>query len=84
MRLPLQVVLSPLSTSLHYPLLPRLKDRADILIFNPPYVPTDDHDSSDVGISAAWAGGMIGMTTTKLVLEAVPVSAIRLPRSVEM
>lgn len=32
----------------------------DILIFNPPYVPTDDDELGSEGIEAAWAGGTDG------------------------
>ena len=32
----------------------------DILIFNPPYVPTDDDELGSEGIEAAWAGGIDG------------------------
>ncbi len=35
---------------------------ADIVLFNPPYVPTESRELKDAasGISAAWAGGIDG------------------------
>jgi len=51
-------------------LLPRLAGRVDVLLFNPPYVPTDDDEvisestalrsSSEGLLAAAWAGGARG------------------------
>jgi release factor glutamine methyltransferase len=41
-------------------LLPRLKHAVDILIFNPPYVPTPDDEVGSTGIEASWAGGVKG------------------------
>ena len=40
--------------------LPRLDHAVDILIFNPPYVPTPDDEVGSVGIEASWAGGVKG------------------------
>ena len=69
--------LSPVLTSLHYPLLPRLRNNVDILLFNPPYYPTEEEEESEgqlgANITASWAGGLEGMNTTRLLLEAVPV-----------
>lgn len=52
-------------------------NKVDILVFNPPYVPTDEEEGADAqssaNISAAWAGGAIGMTTTEAVIHAAPV-----------
>lgn len=39
---------------------PRLVGRVDLLIFNPPYVPTPDNEITRGGIAAAWAGGSRG------------------------
>ena len=71
-------ILSPILTSLHYPLAQRLPNKVDILLFNPPYVSTVDEEEevgqAGAGITASWAGGLDGMTSTKLLLESVPVS----------
>ena len=42
------------------PLLDRCKQRIDVLIFNPPYVPTPDEEVSGNGIEVSWAGGERG------------------------
>lgn len=46
------------------PLAERLKNSVDVLIFNPPYVPTDEEEYKRSvethDISAAWAGGPTG------------------------
>ena len=42
------------------PLLDRLCGMVDVLIFNPPYVPTPDHEVGSTGIEASWAGGTDG------------------------
>lgn len=58
----------------------RVKHGVDILMFNPPYVPTDNMESEDAqegkDIRGAWAGGMHGMQVTDLLLERVNVSQI--------
>jgi len=41
-------------------LLPRLENAVDVLIFNPPYVPTPDEEVGSDGIAASWAGGRNG------------------------
>eukprot|EP00727_Mastigamoeba_balamuthi_P007600 m51a1_g3460 putative s-adenosyl-l-methionine-dependent methyltransferase (209) ;mRNA; r:695447-696230 len=42
-----------------------LKESLDVIVFNPPYVPTDDEELQSAcasrGIEAAWAGGKDGM-----------------------
>jgi release factor glutamine methyltransferase len=52
----------------------------DILVFNPPYVPTEEEEGDaaqfEGGISAAWAGGAVGMTTTEAMIQAAPVRSI--------
>jgi release factor glutamine methyltransferase len=41
-------------------LLPRMEHSVDILLFNPPYVPTPDDEVGGNGIEASWAGGQKG------------------------
>ena len=51
----------------------RLKHAVDILIFNPPYVPTYDDEADDAqqgaSIQGAWAGGKDGMQVTDILLD---------------
>jgi release factor glutamine methyltransferase len=35
-------------------------DSLDILLFNPPYVPSDEDELGSISIEAAWAGGANG------------------------
>ena len=53
-------VLETIQCDLGSALLPRFEERIDILIFNPPYVPTPDDEVSGNGIEASWAGGLKG------------------------
>jgi len=41
-------------------ILEELENKVDILIFNPPYVPTPDEEVGSNGIEASWAGGRDG------------------------
>lgn len=41
-------------------LLEQLENKVDVLIFNPPYVPTPDDEVGSNGIEASWAGGSNG------------------------
>ena len=56
-------------------LLYRLKHSIDVMMFNPPYVPTVSEESSIAqtsrGIEGAWAGGEAGMEITNSFLEVV-------------
>ena len=57
-----------LRASLMSALRPRADGKVDVLLFNPPYVPTEEEEEQmaqdDKGIAGAWAGGATG---TKLV-----------------
>ncbi|KAF4025919.1 hypothetical protein G4228_018070 [Cervus hanglu yarkandensis] len=55
-----QVHIQPIITDLVKGLLPRLKEKVDLLVFNPPYVVTPPEEVGSRGIQAAWAGGRSG------------------------
>ncbi|TNY18315.1 methylase [Rhodotorula diobovata] len=69
------VPLNPVLTDLTGALLPRLKHAVDCLVFNPPYVETDDDEAfqaqEDGVIERAWAGGVGGMRVTNRLLDQV-------------
>ncbi|KAJ3163237.1 HemK methyltransferase member 2 [Geranomyces michiganensis] len=46
--------------ALRVDLMPRLRTRIDVLLFNPPYVPTPSDEVGSHSIVAAWAGGIDG------------------------
>ncbi|CAJ1896069.1 unnamed protein product [Cylindrotheca closterium] len=52
--------LETIQCDLATPLLESCKQRIDIIIFNPPYVPTPDEEVSGNGIEVSWAGGERG------------------------
>ncbi|KAI0935918.1 hypothetical protein AcV5_004201 [Taiwanofungus camphoratus] len=70
-----KIPLEPLIASLTRPLVPRLRHAVDLLIFNPPYVPTctveADIAQQDADIPGSWAGGIDGMQVTSVLLEQV-------------
>ena len=72
-----KVPLDPVVASLTRPLTSRLAHAVDILVFNPPYVPTYDDEMDgaqrDAGIAGSWAGGIDGMQVTKILLGQVDV-----------
>lgn len=55
----------------------RLSSSIDVLIFNPPYVPTSVEEvemaQSAAGIHGSWAGGNSGMQVTDIFLKDVEV-----------
>ncbi|TCD62043.1 S-adenosylmethionine-dependent methyltransferase [Steccherinum ochraceum] len=71
----LQIPLESVTTYLAAPLLKRVHHAVDILIFNPPYVPTYDSESQEAqdgkDIRGSWAGGTDGMRITDILLECV-------------
>ncbi|XP_035678437.1 methyltransferase N6AMT1-like [Branchiostoma floridae] len=50
----------PVLTDLVSALLPRLENKVDVMIFNPPYVVTPPEEVGSHGIEASWAGGVKG------------------------
>lgn len=66
------VSIEAIRTSLLSGLQPRLDGKVDVLLFNPPYVPTEEEEEAmaqgKAGIEGAWAGGATG---TKLVDELI-------------
>lgn len=54
------VSLELVQTSLMDGLLPRLRNVVDVLLFNPPYVPTPSEELVGLGIQRSWAGGARG------------------------
>ncbi|XP_032721377.1 methyltransferase N6AMT1 isoform X3 [Lontra canadensis] len=55
-----KVHIHPVITDLVKGLLPRLKEKVDLLVFNPPYVVTPPEEVGSHGVEAAWAGGRNG------------------------
>ncbi|KAH9853044.1 putative methylase [Lenzites betulinus] len=70
-----RVPIDPIWTSLVGPLRARLRRAVDILLFNPPYVPTDTDEADEAqhtaDIAGAWAGGFDGMEVTDVLLKQV-------------
>lgn len=73
-----QVSLEVVNTDFASSLLPRLRNAVDVLLFNPPYVPTEDNEAilaqTERGIQGSWAGGKDGMRITNQFLPLVHVS----------
>ena len=67
------------------PLRSRLRHSVDILLFNPPYVPTDSDEADEAqqgaNIAGAWAGGQDGMAVTDILLDQVEVRQAEKPRN---
>ena len=72
-----QTPIEPLVASLTRPLSSRLGQAVDVLVFNPPYVPTSDDEADAAqhraGIAGSWAGGADGMQVTDTLLRQVDV-----------
>ncbi|EDR15407.1 uncharacterized protein LACBIDRAFT_301709 [Laccaria bicolor S238N-H82] len=70
-----QVILDPINTSLDSAVRYRLVHGVDIILFNPPYVPTSSDEAEDAQegrtIEGSWAGGFNGMELTNVFLERV-------------
>lgn len=73
-----QVDISTILCDLASPLVKRLNGIVDILIFNPPYVPTNQSEAHEAaqkrGIESSWAGGSNGMLVTHRLMPFVEVS----------
>ncbi|CAH8853565.1 unnamed protein product [Trichobilharzia szidati] len=56
------VAYNAINCSLATPLLPRLHQKVDLILFNPPYVPTssEEYEAANSSIVAAWSGGLRG------------------------
>jgi len=65
-----QVILDPINTSLDSAVRYRLVHGVDIILFNPPYVPTSSDEAEDAQegrtIEGSWAGGFNGMELTNV------------------
>ncbi|KYQ94046.1 hypothetical protein DLAC_11581 [Tieghemostelium lacteum] len=52
--------------------LERLKGHFDVVLFNPPYVPTESEEIKLGGIAASWAGGIDGREVIDKLLPQIP------------
>lgn len=50
----------------------RIQGAFDVILFNPPYVPTSDDELGSQSIEAAWAGGKRGRRVLDLILNDLP------------
>jgi release factor glutamine methyltransferase len=66
------VLVDVVQTSLVDGLLERLTGKVDVLLFNPPYVPTPDDEVGKSGIEASWAGGEDGRVVIDKFLPLLP------------
>ncbi|TFK76781.1 S-adenosyl-L-methionine-dependent methyltransferase [Pluteus cervinus] len=70
-----KVVLDCINASFAKPLMLRLRHSVDVIVFNPPYVPTLEDEAEDAqndhDIRGSWAGGQDGMSVTNLFLQDV-------------
>ncbi len=66
------VVLNPVTMDLAGCFLSRLKNKVDLLLFNPPYVVTPPEEVGSQGIVASWAGGLDGRQVIDRLLPQIP------------
>ncbi|KXN83627.1 eRF1 methyltransferase catalytic subunit mtq2 [Leucoagaricus sp. SymC.cos] len=70
-----KVSLECINVSFASPLMARLRRQVGVILFNPPYVPTEYEEAQaaqqDKTIAGAWAGGYDGMQVTNTFLEMV-------------
>ncbi|PBK77137.1 S-adenosyl-L-methionine-dependent methyltransferase [Armillaria solidipes] len=70
-----EISLDPVNTAFAGPFHHRLKNAIDVILFNPPYVPTDREEALDAQskrhIEGSWAGGHDGMDVTDCFLSVV-------------
>lgn len=74
----LQVSIDLVRGDLLSPFLSQRSKFVDVLVFNPPYVPTDASEIGGCGIAASWAGGKDGMEVTNRLLPVLKVRFIEL------
>eukprot|EP00743_Colponemidia_sp_Colp-15_P010877 GILK01012045.1.p1 GENE.GILK01012045.1~~GILK01012045.1.p1 ORF type:complete len:216 (-),score=24.85 GILK01012045.1:226-873(-) len=67
-KVAVEMVLSDLFSAF----LPRLQQSVDILLMNPPYVPTPSEEVGSKDIAAAWAGGIDGREVIDRFLPCIP------------
>lgn len=74
--------------SLDTPIAQRLTGKVDVVLFNPPYVPTSAQEALKAqahgNIGGAWAGGSDGMQVTDIFLRRVEVSVERIRRGISV
>ncbi|KAF8168239.1 S-adenosyl-L-methionine-dependent methyltransferase [Crassisporium funariophilum] len=70
-KIDIQVVNASLAAPFHH----RLKHNVDVILFNPPYVPTTEEEAygaqDSKNLEGAWAGGSDGMQITNIFLDRV-------------
>lgn len=70
-----KVLLHSVQASFAQPFRERLKGKIDIILFNPPYVPTDEDElrlaQEKRDIECSWSGGLLGMQVTNEFLRVV-------------
>lgn len=75
------MLLHPAQASFAKPFQTRLKGKIDVILLNPPYVPTEEEEfvmaQKKQDIECSWAGGLLGMQVTNAFLQVVAVSGLR-------